>query len=79
MKANIVGHIDNVKKPKDAQFCVLTKIGFIEMFYRIADIKMNDGTTEKHLQYYSSCGGGWMGSMQRDQDKFLSEPKFYTV
>ena len=33
-----------------------------QMYYRTTAIKFNTGETSETLQYYSSCGGGWMNS-----------------
>lgn len=60
------------KEKKGAQFYQPMKDGVTpQLFYRFADIKYNDGTTEKRLQYLSTCGGGWMGSMEKDEDSFV--------
>ncbi len=40
------------------------------LYYRFAPIKYNDGTTEDRLQYFSTCGGGWMGSMEKNPEEF---------
>lgn len=80
MKPNIVGSIHATDPPKGTQFCTLNPTGdFIEMFYRLEPIKYNDNTVEDQLQYYSSCGGGWMGTNERDPDKFLKTREFHEI
>lgn len=78
MKANLIGTI-YTKHPEGAQFCVVNDDKTPALFYRIITEQFNDKTSKQVLQYHSSCGGGWVGSMENDEEKFLSEPKFYSV
>lgn len=45
-----------------------------QMFYRVHNVKYNDSTVIPTLQYFSSCGGGWMTSSCEglDQDEFIA-------
>ena len=59
-------------KNSGAQFYQPMKDGVTpQLYYRYKDIKYNDGTTEPRLQYLSTCGGGWMGSMEKNPEEFV--------
>lgn len=79
MKANIIGTIDALNPPNGAQFCITTRDGFPQLFYKIETVKLNDGTTEDVLLYHSSCGGGWMGTNERNPEAYLLKPQFYVL
>jgi len=51
---------------------------FVEMFYRLKEIKYNDGTTGKQLQY-RSFAKLWMGTLNKDPDKLMKKLKPITV
>lgn len=69
---NIIDNIKAVNAPSGAQFCILTAdCKSIALFYRI--------NPDNKLEYFSSCGSGWMGTNERDLKKFLTETNFYSV
>lgn len=41
------------------------------LYYRIHLVQYSDGTVRDILQYYSTCGGGWMYSMEDDYNSFI--------
>jgi len=79
LRVNIAGKIQAKNKPKEADFCTLNPNGTIALFYRIQTVCYSDGSIGEHLQYLSFANI-WMGSCERDWQKFLSQPnKFYEV
>ena len=58
---------------KEATHYLPNPDGSIGLFYKWSYAKMNDGTIGKGLAYLSTCGGGWMGSSERNPEKFFSE------
>jgi len=59
-----------------AQYAQMSKSGeFIQMYYRITEVQYNDGTKSEVLQYYSSCGGGWMNSIYDWSYKFTAQQR----
>ena len=60
------------KQKRGAQYFMPMKDGITpQLFYRFENIKYNDGTIAPRLQYLSTCGGGWMGSMENDEKSFV--------
>lgn len=58
--------------PKTAQYFLENPDGSIALFYRIDIGTFNDGSSYEHLQYLSSFGV-WMGTMERDPEKFIKD------
>jgi len=56
-------------------YATLTKKGSVQLYYRYFNIKYNDGTFVKTLQYHSTCGGGWFGC----RDTKNIEPKLIEI
>jgi len=64
---------------KDAQYYLPTKKGNPQLFFRIENIKINDGSVYKCLQYLSTCGGGWMGSSKNPNYKDFIKNKLIKI
>lgn len=55
-----------MKHPPTAQFYLPNPDGSIALYYRITQVKFNDGTVGEGLQYLSSFGV-WQGSFDNDR------------
>ncbi len=77
---NIVGSVKANNPPQGATLAKLSPDkSFIEKFYRVIEVKFNDGTTGDALQYFSEAGSIWVGTNERDVIKFVTEKEFYTI
>ena len=71
------------KVPHDAEYAALNPFAeFIQKFYKFTDVKFNDGTVNKVLQYWSEQDG-WYNSSFNDKDsrdyKKIKEQKFLKI
>ena len=64
---------ETTKLPRSATHYLPNKDGSIALFYKWVYTKCNDNTIAKGLSYLSTCGGGWMGSMERNPENFMKE------
>jgi hypothetical protein len=71
MKQRILKEAQYPTFVREAQYYLPNKDGSIALYYRIAPIQFNDGTIRNQLQYHSTCGGGWMGSLDRNKTELM--------
>jgi hypothetical protein len=65
--------------PTGAKYAKLNPSGkFIEMFYRVVNIKFNDGTNKDVLEYKSECGC-WTPSDYNSNNKHLTYAYFLEI
>jgi len=81
---NITGEINrnDIKGnvPKDAQYASLNPTSeFIQKFYKIGNIKFNDGTNADFLMYWGEQGGWHNSSFNVTERKDLINCKFLKI